>query len=103
MKLTAIDKEQVKSDLLLETAKIPWVELQRFFAAGKVLIIDQNEDLLEVAASLIDNDVQRLQAMIDADKIAHPSDQQAKSWYEQKSSLWAVVLKPWVIVQENSA
>jgi len=96
------NKAQIISDLHLETAKIPWLELQRFFAAGKLLLLDSKEDLIEVAAGLVSNDTTRLQEMIDSELIVHPSDDKAKQWLSEDAVLWAVVLNPWVLVQENS-
>ena len=94
-------KANIVSDLHMETAKIPWQELQRFFAGGKLLLLDSDQDMLEVAASLIANDVQRLQELIDKGLLVHPSDEQAKQWVVEDAMLWAVVLNPWVLVQEN--
>ena len=94
-------KQQVIADLHLETAKIPWTELQRFFAGGKLLLLDNQEDMLDVAASLVANDVDRLQALIQEELLIHPNDDKAKQWHAEQAMLWAVVLKPWVLVQEN--
>ncbi len=96
-------KQQVISDLHLETAKIPWNELQRFFAGGKLLLLDSREDMLDVAASLVANDVERIQSLIKQELLVHPNDEQAKCWVAEDAELWAVVLKPWVLVQENKA
>ena len=96
-------KQQVISDLHLETAKIPWRELQRFFAGGKLLLLDSHQDMLDVAASLVANDVERIQSLIKQELLVHPNDEQAKSWVAEDAELWAVVLKPWVLVQENRA
>ncbi|MGH1427053.1 MAG: DUF2288 family protein [Arenicella sp.] len=93
--------EEIIADLHLETAKIPWVELQRFFAGGKLLLLDQGQDLVQVAASLVKNDVSKLQALIDDGLIEYPSNEKALEWVDQDAHLWALVLKPWVLVQEN--
>ena len=94
--------EEIIADLHLETAKIPWVELQRFFAGGKLLLLDQGEDLIKVAATLIKNDVEKLQSLIDKGLIEYPSNEKAMEWVNEDAQLWALVLKPWVLVQENS-
>lgn len=96
-------EREIVSDLHLETAKIPWTELQRFFAGGKLLLLDSGEDMLKVAASLVANDVERLQELISNSLLVHPSDEKAKQWVSEDALLWAVVLNPWVLVQENSA
>ncbi len=97
-----ICKEDIVTNLHLETAKIPWLELQRFFASGKLLLLKSSEDMLDVATSLVVNDVERLKQLIDHEIIIHPSDQQAKRWLKDDAILWAVVLNPWVLVQEST-
>jgi len=94
-------KQQVIADLHLETARIPWQELQRFFAGGRLLLLDSREDMLDVAASLVANDVRRIQSLIKQELLVHPNDEQAKFWVADDAELWAVVLNPWVLVQEN--
>lgn len=93
------DKELI-DQLHLETAKIPWLELQRFFASGKLLLVDAEKDLLEVALVIAKNESDTVAQWINETVIQHPLDEQAKQWFEQKSSLWAVVIKPWVLIQE---
>ena len=95
-------KKDIASHLHMETAKIPWLELQRFFASGKVLLLDANQDMIEVGTSLIENDVKRLEGLINNNLLVHPSDDQAKKWVSEDAQLWALVLNPWVLVQENS-
>jgi len=94
-------RKKIITDLHLETAKIPWSDLQRFFAAGKLLCVDSSLDMLDVAASLVENDVDRVQNLLDSNLISKPSDDKAKDWVNQKALLWAVVLNPWVLIQEN--
>lgn len=94
-------KREIISDLHLETAKIPWTELQRFFAGGKLLLLDAGEDMLEVAACLVANDVDRLQSLINENLLVYPDNDKAKRWVVDDAQLWAVVLNPWVLVQEN--
>jgi len=94
-------RKKIIADLHLETAKIPWSDLQRFFAAGKLLFVDSSLDMLDVAASLVENDVDRLQNLIESNLVFKPNDDKAKKWVEQKALLWAVVLNPWVLIQEN--
>lgn len=92
--------ESIIESLQLETAKIAWSDLQRFFAGGKVLLIDKEKDLLKIAAKMVQDDSQVISGWIDDGSIAVPSDELARQWYEENAILWAVVLKPWVLVQE---
>ena len=40
--------ELIRGKLNSETARIPWKQLQRFFAGGYTLLVDQQLDLIEV-------------------------------------------------------
>ena len=88
------------SKLNLETAIIDWTELQRFFAQGKVLFIDKNTDLVSTAESIASDQSDQVSKLIQKHTINLVSDEQAKQWIESNSQVWAVVVAPWVLVQE---
>ena len=82
-----------------ETSKIAWIELQRFFAAGQVISVSNDLDLIEVAYQMsVDNHV-FISSCLQNQSIAKVSDKQALKWFESNSEVWAVVVKPWVLVQ----
>ncbi len=89
-----------KAKVNLETSKIPWHELQRFFAAGLAIAVSCDLDLVEVAYQFsVDNKTQ-VEQWLNAKQIGQVSDQQASNWFNNSSSVWAVVVKPWILVQE---
>jgi len=91
-----------KKEINLETSQIPWHELQRFFASGLAISVDSSIDLVDAAYQFsLDNKVQVEQWMTEK-KIAPVSDQQALQWFENDTSVWAVVIKPWILVQEET-
>ena len=94
------ERELERSKILSETAKIPWQELQRFFASGKVIWIANDLDLVEVACALQQDDSGRVNDWMEKLKLAAVSDDQARQWISEDSLLWAVAVKPWVLVQE---
>ena len=97
--MNTLEKEKVN----LETAKIAWTDLQRFFAKGEVIWIDAKLDLVEVAHQFsIDNKTQ-VKNWLENQQIALVSDSQALQWFETNAQLWAVVVKPWILVQEETA
>ena len=89
-----------KAKINLETSKIPWAELQRFFAAGKVLQISQDLDLTEVALSMSTDDADKIKKQIDAGEISLVADDKAKELFEAGATVWSVVVKPYVLIQE---
>lgn len=89
----------IKQRLNMQTAKIGWSELQRFFAAGKAVCVDSSLDLIDVAAAMHADDAQRIQDLMVKQLFALVSDAQAKTWTQESQELWAVVVSPWVLVQ----
>jgi hypothetical protein len=97
------ERELERAKIATETAKIPWQELQRFFAAGKVLCVTAELDLVDIACALQQDDVKSVQTWTESGQLAPASDDQAKHWISDDALLWAVVVKPWVLVQEPAA
>jgi len=93
-----------KAKINLETAKFPWRELQRFFAAGQVFIVDQRLDMTSVALMISQDNVSEIEKLINQKKtLLAVSDEQAMQWYEEDASLWCVVVKPFILVQTIQA
>ena len=95
------ERELTRTRINGETAKIPWRELQRLFAAGKVMQVDAALDLVDVACAIHDDDVDQVAEWTRAAQLGPVADAQARSWFEDDALVWAVVLKPWVLVQET--
>ena len=91
-----------KKDLNLETSQIPWHELQRFFASGLAISVSKDTDLVDVAYQLSKDNKTQVEQWLKEEKVAPVSDQQALKWYEEDIDVWAVVVKPWVLVQEKA-
>lgn len=97
------DQELQRAKINTETAQISWRELQRFFAAGRVRVVDGELDLVEVAFAIQQDDIDRVTAWTAQQKLKVASDDQARRWHDSDASLWAVVIKPWVLVQESNS
>lgn len=93
------DIASLKARLNAETAKIPWHELQKHYAAGNVLAVEQGADLIQVAIAMHLDDKAQIQTWLATGVITEVSDGQAQDWYSGESILWAVVLPPFVLVQ----
>lgn len=101
MKNTQAEIPLEKAKVNLETSLIAWQELQRFFAAGLAIAVDDSLDLVEVAYRFSIDDKNQVQDWMQQQLVAAVSDQQALEWYEQKLEVWAVVVKPWILVQQQ--
>lgn len=94
-----MNENDLASELVLETAKIRWHELQRFFASGNAIAVDASLDLIHVATEITKDNAAQVKIWMDASLVDTVKDTQAAEWYEQDASVWALVIKPWVLVQ----
>lgn len=91
----------LQEKLFSETARITWHELQRFFAQGVVLHVDESLDLIDVAVFMASDNANELQPLIEKGLVAAPTNDAARVWYEQNTELWSVVVAPYVLVQNK--
>lgn len=89
----------IEQQINLETAQILWHELQRFFASGNAIAVDSSLDLTHVAAQIVADNATQIKTWMDAGLVDAVKDTQAQLWHEQNAVVWAVVIKPWVLVQ----
>jgi hypothetical protein len=94
-----MNEKDLTSELVLETAQIHWHELQRFFASGNAIAVDESLDLIQVAAEITKDNAVQVKAWMDTGLVDTVKDAQAAEWYEQDALVWALVIKPWVLVQ----
>lgn len=97
--LTANDALRLK--LNHETARMRWDELQRFFAAGLVIQVDDSLDLIDVAVAFTNDEKDIVQSWLARKMIVKTTDAQAGQWLERNVTLWAVVVRPWILVQQE--
>jgi hypothetical protein len=83
----------------LETARIAWKELQRFFASGAAIYVSDGLDLVEVAFQFSEDNKLQVERWLVQGQVARVSDAQALAWFEANVEMWAVVVSPYVLVQ----
>lgn len=88
--------------LLGETAPIRWQELQPFFARGALLWVEGSQDLVAIAEALADNDQARVAEWMERGVLGRLEDARATDLLTRDPQLWAVVVAPWVLVQERA-
>ena len=91
----------LREKLNLETAQINWLDLQTFYARGQVVVVSDQLDLVDVAVKLREDDSAQFEKWLEEGAVSYVKDEQALQWYEAKKSLWAVVVLPWVLVQDK--
>ena len=97
----AENPELVRAKIISETARINWLELQKFYAAGSVISVAAELDLISVAFAFSRDDKQQVTRWLQSGQVERTSGQQAQQWYQQQAELWAVVISPWVLVQDK--
>ncbi|TVP61425.1 MAG: DUF2288 domain-containing protein [Halomonadaceae bacterium] len=95
------DEHLLRAKLNLETAPIPWLELQRYYARGQVVAVAPSLDLMTVGVALSQDDKPRFEAWMASGELGEVSPDQARSWYASEASVWALVVAPWVLVQDG--
>ncbi|MCQ4297071.1 DUF2288 domain-containing protein [Pseudomonas stutzeri] len=97
----ADDASTLYAKLLGETAAITWQELQPFFARGALLHVAGDADLVAVAMAVADDDQGKVAAWLSGGQLSKMQAEQAQDWQQRDPNLWAVVVAPWVLVQER--
>jgi len=92
----------MRSQLNTETAQVEWTELQVFFAKGALVQVSSNLDLVDVAAHIACDDNIAVQEWMATGKVIKLADQTAADWHSRNPVLWAVVVAPWILVQERA-
>ncbi|MDO9104541.1 MAG: DUF2288 domain-containing protein [Methylovulum sp.] len=89
-----------KQKINWETSQIPWRELLRFFASGSTIFVAADLDLVDVAYQFSIDNRHQVALWLENNQLFAVSDQQALNWLETDAYVWAVVVKPWILVQE---
>ncbi|HEY9100157.1 MAG TPA: DUF2288 domain-containing protein [Thiobacillus sp.] len=90
----------LRAKLNLETAQLQWPELERHFARGDVIKVAIGTDLIEAALNVAENKTDVVQAWLTEGHIVRAEMSDAEDWNTRKPTFWAVVVAPWVMVQE---
>jgi hypothetical protein len=98
--MTATDqKNELHARLNQQTARLAWTELLRHFAAGSVLLVSNELDLVDVALQIVNDNQTAVAQWLAEQRIAPVTDAQAGAWLEADLQMWSVVVRPWVLVQ----
>ena len=86
-----------------ETARLPWTELLKHFAAGNVVWVANSLDLVDVAVRISHDDKANISQWMNAGLLARVSDEQAQGWLDANAELWAAVVSPFILVQQGKS
>ncbi len=94
------DREEIKARLNAETARIAWSDLERHFARGNVIRVADSTDLIDIAIAMTLDEVDVIARAMQSAEVAPATEDDALGW--QGCTLWAVVIAPWILVQERA-
>ncbi len=94
------DVEELRAKLIRETGKLAWPELERHFARGAVVAVNPGIDLIDVALCLANDDTAVMEKWFKAGAVRRAETADAEAWVKTQPLFWAVVIAPWVVVQE---
>ncbi|HUX90117.1 MAG TPA: DUF2288 domain-containing protein [Gallionellaceae bacterium] len=93
-------QEILRAKVNMETSRIEWKELQRFFASGAAVKVSTKLDLVEVAMQMHEDNKNQFEDWLASGMLGKVIDEQAAAWLASDAEVWAVVVSPWVLVQE---
>jgi hypothetical protein len=91
---------QIRDLLNAQTGRIGWSELARHFARGVVVRVERGQDLVAVAETLVRDDATEVAGLYEKGLLCRAQDEDARRWEAGDADFWAVVVAPWVLVQE---
>lgn len=102
-----MDDQSVKTvesaKLNFETGLIGWEELARHFARGVVICLASDVDLVDAGQALLRDDAKLVGDWQQQGKLCRASDEDGRRWHAESTEFWALVIAPWVLVQEVGA
>jgi hypothetical protein len=95
------DPQLLRQKLALETARIDWRALEVHHARGVVVQVSEQLDLVDVAMQLISDNKSQFEAWLASGAIGPVADADAHAWHHNQTAVWALVVAPWVLVQQR--
>lgn len=100
IRMEGADRQEIyRAKVNLETSRIAWKELQRFFASGVAIFVSDELDLVEAALQISEDNQAQVAHWLAAGQLGKVTDEQALAWFEADAEMWAVVVSPYVLVQ----
>lgn len=93
-------QEILRAKVIMETSRILWKELQKFFASGAAVKVSIELDLVEVALQMHGDNKSQFEQWLGSGLIGKVTDDLALDWLAADAEVWAVVVSPWILVQE---
>ena len=94
------EPESLRKKLNQDTAKIRWSSLNQYDQIDAIVQVDAKLDLIEVAYEFAIDNSSQVKTWLARSLVAKVSQEKATLWETQDPELWAVVVSPWILVQD---
>jgi len=94
------DDQALREELLGQTGTVEWHEMEVHFARGMLIRVAPELDLIDVAMHMVRDRKELIDAWAKESKVVRVNDEDALRWHDQKPTMQALVVPPWVLVQE---
>jgi hypothetical protein len=91
--------QEAKAKIVAETAVIAWKDLEKHYAQGKLILVSETLNLVDVGYSISLDDATKIIEWMEQGLLVKKFDNQAKAWHNENAEVWSVVIHPWVLVQ----
>lgn len=96
------EPESLKKKLNQDTARILWSSLSQYDQIDAIVLVDPKLDLIEVACEFASDNSSQVKVWLEGSLVAKVSQEKAELWKLQDPELWAVVVSPWILVQDKA-
>lgn len=97
------DPESLRQKLNQDTARIRWSSLNQYDQIDAIIQVDAKLDLIEVACEFASDNSIQVKGWLEQSLVTKVSEETAKLWQTQDPELWAVVVSPWILVQDKAS
>lgn len=94
--------EEIRLNLIqsLDIAKWPW--LTQHLERGTLFIIDNSEEIINVAYKIATDDAPYIKALMDDGKLKNPTEEQKNAWNEKPDKDFQfIIVQPYVLIKEH--
>lgn len=99
--MTTLNELKKKLSDEIETAEWEW--LKPHYQRDSIIIVDEDLDLIEVAACIGSNDLKRVADWMKLGRVRKPTLEQIETWTSAPTTPFLfVIVQPWVIIQPKA-
>lgn len=91
--------DQLRRKLESEIDELPWEELTRSFAFGRLFVVRGSLDLVEAALAMAQNEAATVEAWIQQERFGRPEDDEVAVWEQEKIRFQVLIVSPFVVVK----